>query len=145
VNDLTSDMERMLRDWVAAENSRDVDKFASFYTDDCVWEDVALGLVNRGKEEVKAYFKSMFASFPDLRFEVQSVFVAGDWGACEWLMTGTQAADFPGIPSAVGKGFSVRGVSIIQFHKGKIRRNSDYWNMTTLMQQVSLMGGAPSK
>jgi len=111
-----------------------------------VWEDVALGLVNRGKDEVKAYFKSMFASFPDLRFEVQSVFATSDWGACEWLMTGTQVADFHGIPSAVGKGFSVRGISIVQFHKGKIiRRNSDYWNMTTLMQQVGLVGGGPSK
>ena len=135
---MVSDMEKMLRDWVDAENSQDVDKFASFYADDCVWEDVALGLVNRGKKEVKAYFKTMFVAIPDLRFEVQSVFVEGDWGVCEWLMTGTQAGDFPGLPSAVGKSFSVRGVSVIQLQNGKISRNSDYWNLATLLQQVGL-------
>lgn len=135
---MVSDMEKMLRDWVDAENSQDVDKFTSFYADDCVWEDVALGLVNRGKKEVKAYFKTMFVAVPDLRFEVQSVFVEGDWGVCEWLMTGTQAGDFPGLPSAVGKSFSVRGVSVIQLQNGKISRNSDYWNMATLLQQVGL-------
>lgn len=135
---MVSDMEKMLRDWVEAENSQDVDRFASFYTDDCVWEDVALGLVNRGKKEVRAYFKAMFVAVPDLRFEVQSVLVERDWGVCEWLMTGTQAGDFPGMPSAVGKSFSVRGVSVIQLQNGKISRNSDYWNMATLLQQVGL-------
>lgn len=141
---MASNMEKMLRDWVEAENSQDVDKFASFYTDDAVWEDVALGLVNRGKKEVKDYFKAMFVAFPDLKFEVESAFVAGDWGGCEWLMTGTQTSDFSGIP-ATGKKFSVRGVSVIQLRNGKISRNSDYYNLATLLQQVGLMPGTPSK
>lgn len=142
---MARDMERMIRDWVEAENLQDADRFASFYTDDCVWEDVALGLLNRGKKQVKSYFKSMFDAFPNLKFEVQSVFAAGNWGVCEFLMTGTQAGDFPGVPDTGGKRFSVRGVSVIQFRNGKISRNSDYWNMATLLQQVSLMAGASSK
>lgn len=142
---MARDMERMIRDWVEAENSQDADRFASFYTDDCVWEDVALGLVNRGKKQVKAYFKSMFDAFPNLKFEVQSVFAASNWGVCEFLMTGTQADDFPGVPDTGGKRFSVRGVSVIQLRNGKISRNSDYWNMATLLQQVGLMAGASSE
>jgi len=136
---MARDMEMMIRDWVEAENSQDADEFASFYTDDCVWEDVSLGLVNRGRKQVKAYFKSMFAAFPDLKFDVQSVFATGDWGVCEWVMTGSQTGRFPGVPATGGKRFSVRGVSVIQLRNGKISRNSDYWNMATLLQQVGLM------
>ncbi|MGB2799618.1 MAG: hypothetical protein WBC55_01285 [Dehalococcoidia bacterium] len=38
-----------------SEESRDGQKVSSFFTDDCVFEDMAVGVVNRGKEEVKDF------------------------------------------------------------------------------------------
>jgi len=35
--------------------------------------------------------------------------------------------------------FSIRGASITELHEGKIKWNSDYWNMTSYLHQVGLM------
>jgi ketosteroid isomerase-like protein len=37
-----------------------------------------------------------------------------------------------------GKSFSVRGVSVMQLENGKIRRNSDYWNMAEFQRQTAV-------
>jgi hypothetical protein len=37
--------------YIVAWASHDVEKIVSYFTDDCVYEDVAFGVVNRGKEE----------------------------------------------------------------------------------------------
>jgi len=140
---MANDVERMFEDYLAAWSSHDVEKIASFFTDDCVYEDVAVGAVNRGKEELKAFASALFAGVPDLKFELKSVFVAGDRAGDEWIMTGTQTGALPGIP-ATGKSFSIRGASIIELHEGKITRNADYWDLASLLRQLGLMPGAPS-
>jgi len=139
---MATDVERMLADYTTAWNSHDVEKIPSFFTDDCIYEDVAMGAVNRGKEEVRAFASGIFAAFPDFKIEITSRLVAGDREASEWIISGTQTGDLPGIP-ATGKSFSIRGVSIIELHGGKIRRSSDYWNMAAFLQQVGLMPAAP--
>jgi steroid delta-isomerase-like uncharacterized protein len=132
----------MFEDYLAAWNSHDVEKIASFYTDDCVYEDVAMGVVNRGKEELKAFVRFSFAAFPDLKFERKPIFSAGDWSAREWVMSGTHTGDIPGLPTT-GKSFSIRGASISELHEGKIRQNTDYWNLASFLQQIGVMPAAP--
>ncbi|MBL7209749.1 MAG: ester cyclase [Dehalococcoidia bacterium] len=141
---MATDIERTMKDYLAAWNSHDVDKILSFFTDDCIYEDVAAGNVSRGKEELKAFISFTFAAFPDFKLDSKSVFGAGDWGASEWVMSGTQAGDLPGIP-ATGKSFSARGASIMELHKGKLSRNTDYWNFASFLQQVGLLPGPPSE
>jgi steroid delta-isomerase-like uncharacterized protein len=142
---MTNDIEKIIKDWAAAWNSHDSDKTISFYTDDCVLEDNGLGVVCHGKKELAALCKSTFIDIPDLRFESKSLFNTGNWVAWEWTMTGTQAhSSNPAIP-ATGKRFSVRGASIIEIHNGKIRRETDYYNALTMMQQLGVMPSTPSK
>ena len=130
-----TDVERMFREYDAAWASHNVEKIVSFYTDDCIYEDVASGVVSRGKEELKAFIKTTLASFPDLKVEITSFFVAGDWVGSEWVMTGTRTGPSPNSPTAKKK-FSIRGASITELQEGKIKRNSDYWNMTSYLQQI---------
>ena len=139
---MATDVERMFEDYLEAWNSHDVEKILTFFTDDCVYEDVATGAVNRGKEELKAFSSATFAAFADLKFERTSNFVAGDWRGAEWVMSGTHGGDFPGLP-ATGKSFSVRGASITELHEVKIRRNTDYWNLASFLQQIGVMPTAP--
>jgi steroid delta-isomerase-like uncharacterized protein len=131
-------MERVLNDLIAAWSSHDVEKLASCFTDDCVYEDVTLGLVNRGRAELRAFVGDFFAASPDVRFELKSAFVAGNRAAAEWVMSGTHQGDMPGLP-ATGKRYSVRGASIMELQDGKIRRNSDYWDMATFLRQLGAM------
>ena len=140
---MATDVERMFKDYGLAWSSHDAEKIASFFTDDCVYEDVAIGAVNRGKKELKDFINGTFAAFPDFKIEPKSLFFSGDWVGSEWIMTGTHTGDFPLMP-ATGKSFSIRGASISELHEGKFRRNTDYWNLASFLQQVGLMPEPPS-
>jgi steroid delta-isomerase-like uncharacterized protein len=137
-------LEKVVKDYYIAWNSYDVEKIISFFTDDCVYESLASGLVNRGKKQLGDYTKATFSWSPDLKFEMKSFFGTDNWIGTEWLMTGTHVGDLTGI-RATNKRFSIRGTSVIELRKGKISRNSDYWNIMTFLQQVGLMPEAPSQ
>jgi len=140
---MATDLEKMMDDYSSAWNSHDVERILSFFTDDVVYEDLAEGKVCRGKKELKDYVSSMFIDMPDVKVERKSSFTTRNWSAGEWVTSGTFAhSSIPGMP-ATGKSFSVRGASIIEFRKGKISRESAYWNMTSFMQQVGLMPAPP--
>jgi steroid delta-isomerase-like uncharacterized protein len=139
---MMTDVEKMFDDFNAAWNSHDVEKIVSFFTDDGVHEDMAIGAVYRGREELKVFISRTFAAFPDIKFERKPVFGAGDWSAREWIMSGTHGGDLPGLP-ATGKKFSVRGASVTELHEGKIKRNTDYWNLASSLQQIGVMPATP--
>ncbi len=134
-------IEEMLKDENAAWNTHDVEKIATFYTDDCVKEDLAVGAATRGKEEMKALIHRAFIAIPNMTIELQTTFNSGNWAASEWLMSGTYSSNFPGMPPATGKPFSVRGATIMELRNGKISRTSDYWNYASFLQQVGLKDG----
>jgi len=138
----TSDLERMLDDWAIAWSSAendDPERVLALFADDCVFEDVTFGVVARGKEELRSFVNGAFAAVPDFTYRVTGRFAASRWAAVEWVMSGTQKGNFPGMP-ATGKRFSsVRGSSILELEAGKIRRQSDYWDAATFMKEVGLM------
>jgi steroid delta-isomerase-like uncharacterized protein len=137
-----ADLERMLDDWAIAWSSidnKDPERLLALFADDCVYEDVTLGLVARGKEELRSFVSRAFAAIPDFKYGVTSRFAASQWAVIEWVMSGTHTGDFPGMP-ATGKRFSsVRGASILELEAGKIRRESVYWDTATFMKQVGLL------
>ncbi len=102
---------------------------------------MTLGVVNRGAAELDTFARAVFEAFPDFKIQLTSSFVAGNWAGAEWAMCVTHKGDLPGLP-ATGKRFSIRGATIYEFQGNRIRRNSDYWDMVTLLKQVGLM---PSK
>ena len=135
---METDVEKLYRKYIAAWLARDIEAVVSFFVEDCIYEDVALGALNRGKNEVRTFVQATLTAIPDFKIEPKSVFATVDRLASEWIMTGTQTGDFPGLP-ATGKSFSVPVASIMEFQNGKIRRNTDYWNLASFLQQVGAM------
>ncbi|MBR8835885.1 MAG: ester cyclase [Stigonema ocellatum SAG 48.90 = DSM 106950] len=135
---INADVETTLDAWAADWSSHDVDHLLSLFTDDCLYEDVTFGVVNHGKAALKAFADGIFAAFPDLKIELTARFVAGDWAAMEWVISGTHKGDLHGMP-ATNKAFSIRGATIIELQLQKIRRNSDYWDLTSFLKQIDLM------
>ena len=132
-------MEKILDDWATAWSSHDPERVIALFTDDCVYEDVTFGAVNRGKAELRAFANGTFAAVPDFKVSLVTRFVAGNRGAMEWTMSGTHKGDFPGLP-ATGKRFSsIRGATIVELKEGKILRCFDYWDAATLMRLVGLL------
>ena len=132
-------LERVLADWARHWSSHDLDHLLALFTDDLVFEDVAQGVVHRGKDSVRAFAERVFPGFPDMTLELTSRFVTGSQGGGEWMMRGTNRGDSPGMP-ATGKQVELRGASIFEFAAdGKIRRYADYWDMATFLKQLGLM------
>jgi steroid delta-isomerase-like uncharacterized protein len=130
--------ETTLVGWAGFLSSHDPDRFLSLFTDDCVYEDVALGVVNRGKKELRTFIAGIFSTFPDFHIDLKSQFVAGHWATMEWAMSGTHEGDLPGMP-ATHKRFMVRGASVAELSGAEIRRISDYWDLATFLKQTDLM------
>ena len=128
----------VLDDLAAAWTEHDIDKLLSICTDDCIYEDVTMAAVNRGKAEVKVFGEGVLAAFPDFKLELSSGFILEKAAAAEWTMSGTHKGDLPGLP-ATGKPFTVRGASICELREGKISRISDYWDMAAFLKQIGLM------
>jgi steroid delta-isomerase-like uncharacterized protein len=122
---MTEDATRVIRDLIAAISSHDVEKIASCFTEDCFYEDVAQGGVMRGREAVKAGYSDFFADIPDFKLELESLFISGNWAGSEWVMTGTPTT---------GESFSTRGASISELEEGKVKRNTDYYDPSSLLQ-----------
>jgi steroid delta-isomerase-like uncharacterized protein len=140
---MATDIKKMANECNKAWNSHDVKKIMEFYADDCVYEDVALGIVKHGKKEIVEFTNSMLLDSPDVKFELKSVFGTGDWVGMEYVMSGTHVhSSIPTMP-ATGKTFSVRIAGIFQLRNGKYSRHSDYYNLVTMLQQLRLMPGQP--
>jgi len=142
---MATDIKKILTTYKIACNSHDLDKTSSFFADDCILEDVALGIVSYGKEAVTSFYIAMFTDFPDLKFEIKSIFAVGDLSVMEWVMAGTHTHSTltkNSIP-ATGKTFAVRGTSVYQFNEGKLTKETAYYNLMTFLQQVGLMPGQP--
>jgi steroid delta-isomerase-like uncharacterized protein len=132
------EQQRAIREWAEHWSAHDLGRLLQLFSEDVVYEDVTLGVVNRGLVELRAFAEGFFSGFPDVTFELRSSFAAGTAGGAEWVMRGTHKGDLPGMP-ATGKHIEVRGASIFEFAGHKIRRCSDYWDMATFLKQLGLM------
>jgi steroid delta-isomerase-like uncharacterized protein len=135
---MATDIEKRIRDYFESWSSHDVDKVASFFVDDLVYEDVPIRWVQRGKDEFRANWGAFFDACPDFNIELKALVASGDRVATEWVMTGKLTKDLHGLP-ATGKGFSIRGASISELRGDKISQNRDYWDSMELLRQVGLM------
>jgi steroid delta-isomerase-like uncharacterized protein len=130
-----------LQEWAAALSSDDAARAAALFTDDALLEDLAFGLRFRGKAQIQAGLAGIFKVVPDFKLHATAGFLAGDMAAAEWVFSGTDRGLIPNAP-ATGKRFAVRGASVIELRGDHIRRESDYYDLLTILRQLGLMPGA---
>jgi steroid delta-isomerase-like uncharacterized protein len=133
-----ANQQRLIEKWAAHWSAHDMERLLPLFTDDVVYEDVTMGVVNRGRAELRAFGEGFISGFPDVTFELRSSFANGVGGGAEWVMRGTHKGDLPGMP-ATGRRVEVRGATIFEFAGDRIRRCSDYWDMATFLKQLGLM------
>lgn len=124
---------------IAAWNAHDPDKVAASYDDSVVYEDVPYGMVAHGRTELRKLAADFFAAVPDLKLETVRVTGGRDYGAAEWVFSGTDVGLYK-----TGKQFSVRGVSVFELRGGKVSRNRDYYDSAAIMRQVGALPAAKS-
>jgi steroid delta-isomerase-like uncharacterized protein len=109
-----------------AWNSHDASKVASFYTEDCLLENVATGEVAKGREAVRLSTEASFANNPDVKVEAKNVFASENWSASELVLSGINA----------DKQFSVRACRVAEYEGNLIKRTAVYYDMATVMKQM---------
>lgn len=123
------EIEAVTREHAALWSACDAEGVAGLYAEDCVYEDPALGLVLKGKQELMDHAKRMFAMIPDLSVNLRSVVASGNHSAREYTLTGTHAES--------GKSVSIPGASILEFKGDRIVRNTDYYDVSSFLRQVN--------
>ncbi len=107
-------------------NAHDLDVLMTFMAEDGVFETAsgpeAFGTRYQGHERVRDGFRTLFARFPDARFDDTRHFVVGDRGVSEWTFTGT---------SADGRKIEVNGCDLFTFRDNKIVLKSSYFKHRT--------------
>jgi steroid delta-isomerase-like uncharacterized protein len=128
--------EQIVHGYVAAIDSRDLERVWSFYDDDIVYEDVAVAQVYRGLDAVKRFYEKSMSAL-DVRWRVDTICATDEGFGLAWRMEGTHVADLPGMP-ATGRSYSVPGASIAAVRDGRIVHNRDFWNLLDLLKQLGL-------
>ena len=121
----------------AAFAARDMDALLDLFTDDCVYEDKPLGVINRGKQEVRQFYDAVLAMTPDLHVRYTRRATNETYGAAECVLGGTWSGPLEGV-DATGKEFTLAGVSCMDIRNGKIARQVDYWDYKSIMKQLGI-------
>lgn len=89
-----------------------------------------------GREAIMARKGVGMAAIPDLKIQVTNRVAHGAQVMVEWTATGTHTGDFPNLPAS-GRPFSIRGVTVVVRHEGKIVREAIYYDMEEVRRQLS--------
>lgn len=128
--------EALILGYVQACQDRDFERIWTFYDDDIVYEDRALGQIHVGIEATKQFYLSTMNGL-DVNWIVDRIHATAGGFGLEGFMEGTHKHDLPGMP-ATGRTFKVPCASIGEVRDGKIVGNRDYWNNYDLLKQLGL-------
>jgi steroid delta-isomerase-like uncharacterized protein len=104
------------------------------------YELIATGQVFDGPDEVRQYYATSRAAFPDQRNEIIALRHADDAVVVEFDLLGTHGGPFMGIP-ATGKTFRCRMVALFEFRDDRIVCERVYFDGATILRQLGLMPG----
>lgn len=135
----TTNPAALMRALLAAVAAKDLDTMRGMYHDDVVEDFVALG-VFEGKDAVVAFFSELFTAVPDMQFTINRI-VGGDdrIAVGEWSVTGTfSGGTFQGL-EPTGRPVELRGVDVMEFDDGRLRRSTIYYDGLRFARQVGML------
>jgi steroid delta-isomerase-like uncharacterized protein len=127
-------LDELYRHW----RNQDIDGLAALFTDDCVYEDMAMRVIHTGKPALIGFVTGVYGSMPDFNVTFRSRFATPDYGAGEWTISATWQGDYEGVDVS-GRQIRFHGLSFYEFKLGKIARNVDCWDPTVVMEQLGVL------
>lgn len=95
--------------------------------------------------EWREYFESLFAAFPDFRYEVLDTISEGERVVVHWRAAGK----FTGRPfhriRATGGRANAEGLDLLRVENGKIVRLDSYWDDAAVTRQIGLLPARDSR
>jgi steroid delta-isomerase-like uncharacterized protein len=124
-----------------AWNAHDVQRIGSLHAPGMVFENHTAGERAEGDEALR-HIAGIFDSWPDISFETRRLYVRDDLVVQEWTASATHVkplrrGELVAEPS--GKRVAWRGVDVIPFEDGKIKRKDVYSDSVSILRQVGLL------
>jgi steroid delta-isomerase-like uncharacterized protein len=134
------DLINLARENVEAFNAGDWQRLKAAITPDVVYDEVGSQRRLQGADQFVEAYQGWKQAAPDCKGTISNALASGSTVAIEVHWTGTQTGPLGAIPPS-GKSWSVRGAQVIAIDKDKIKELRQYFDMTTILQQI----GAVSK
>ena len=139
--DSAAELERVIQRYNAAWNAHDLDAIMSMHAPDMTFENHTAGEYARGKE-VRRHVAKIFETWPDIRFETRRLYARDGVVTQEWTATATHGntmrrGDLVAEPT--GKSIRWRGVDVIPFENGLVKRKDVYSDSVSILRQVGLL------
>ncbi|MFN8591993.1 MAG: nuclear transport factor 2 family protein [Thermomicrobiales bacterium] len=118
----------ILQAYEDAWSSGDAAKVGALYTETAVREDVPTLTKAEGRAAIEQFAAGLFEVNRDARLDVTDGFVGESWAVAEWTYSGANAT--------TGRTVTFRGASVIELEGGLISRESDYYDLPEMQQQI---------
>jgi steroid delta-isomerase-like uncharacterized protein len=135
--------EAVVREHMESENRQEFERTLATFAHPR-YELVPTGQVFDGVEEVRAYYATSRAAFPDQRNEVRAVHHADAAVIVEFDLLGTHRGTFLGVVPT-GRGFRCPMIAVFAFEGEGIVCERVYFDAATIARQLGIMppaGGA---
>jgi steroid delta-isomerase-like uncharacterized protein len=124
-----------------AWNAHDVELIGSMHAPDMVFENHTAGERAEGGEALK-HIAGIFEAWPDIVFETRRLYVREDLVVQEWTASASHVkplrrGDLVAAPS--GKRIEWKGMDVIPFENGMVKRKDVYSDSVSILRQVGLL------
>jgi steroid delta-isomerase-like uncharacterized protein len=126
------------RSYFDAVTAQDPDAMVKHWHKDGVDELIPEGIF-RGPDEIRAHFQEVFGASTDSEFVVEDIFSEGRRVAVRWRMSGTfDGGPYMGI-EPTGRRFELRGCDCLEIERGKIVRNTAYFDGAEFARGIGML------
>ena len=139
------DSPAQLADAIAAYNEawngHDLDAIMALHAPDMVFENHTAGESAQG-DDVRGHIGSIFETWPDIHFETRRLYVRDGVVTQEWTATATHANEMKRgelVAEPTGKKIEWRGIDVIPFEDGLVKRKDVYSDSVSILRQLGLL------
>ena len=140
-DDSAQGLEAAIGRYNEAWNDHDLDAIMSMHARDMVFENHTAGETAEG-EEVRDHIGAIFETWPDIRFETRRLYVRDGVVTQEWTATATHSKTMHRgdlVAEPTGRKIEWRGVDVIPYEDGLIKRKDVYSDSVSILRQVGLL------
>jgi steroid delta-isomerase-like uncharacterized protein len=139
--DSAQSLEKAIGRYNQAWNDHDLDAIMSMHAPDMVFENHTAGESAHG-DEVRDHIGAIFESWPDLHFDTRRLYVREGVVTQEWTASATHSNTMRRgelVAEPTGERIEWRGVDVIPFEDGLIKRKDVYSDSVSILRQVGLL------
>jgi steroid delta-isomerase-like uncharacterized protein len=122
-------------------NDHDLDAIMSMHAPDMVFENHTAGESAEG-EQVREHIAAIFETWPDIHFETRRLYVRDGVVTQEWTASATHSSTMRRgdlVAEPTGATVEWRGIDVIPFEDGLVKRKDVYSDSVSILRQVGLL------